>query len=56
MLTSIDYTKMSYDTDKAKERNPRSDGDYALSYIRKEGKGRVFYEGHGHNEKVFYTA
>lgn len=54
VLTSIDYAKMS-DTDKAKERNPRSDGDYALSYIRKEGKGRVFYEGHGHNEKVFYT-
>ena len=54
VLTSIDYAKMS-DTDKAKERNPRSDGDYALSYIRREGKGRVFYEGHGHNEKVFYT-
>ena len=43
------------DTDKAKERNPRSDGDYALSFIRREGKGRVFYEGHGHNEKVLYT-
>jgi len=54
VLTSIDYAKMS-DTDKAKERNPRSDGDYALSYIRKEGKGRVFYEGHGHNEKALYT-
>ena len=54
VLTSIDYAKMS-DADKAKERNPRSDGDYALSYVRKEGKGRVFYEGHGHNERVFYT-
>ena len=54
VLTSIDYAKMS-DADKAKERNPRSDGDYALSYIRREGKGRVFYEGHGHNEKVLYA-
>jgi type 1 glutamine amidotransferase len=52
VLTSIDYAKMS-DADKAKESNPRTDGDYALSYIRKEGKGRVFYEGHGHNERVY---
>jgi uncharacterized protein len=52
VLTSIDYDKMSA-ADKAKERSPRSDGDYALSYIRREGQGRVFYEGHGHNEKVY---
>jgi type 1 glutamine amidotransferase len=52
VLTSIDYDKMSA-ADKAKERNPRTDGDYALSYIRREGQGRVFYEGHGHNEKVY---
>jgi type 1 glutamine amidotransferase len=39
--------------DKAKEQNPRPDGDYALSWIRREGKGRVFYEAHGHNEKVY---
>src|SRR3984885_11087795 len=47
VLTSIDYDKMSAE-DKAKEAHPRTDGDYALSYIRREGKGRVFYEGHGH--------
>lgn len=52
VLTSIDYDKMSA-ADKAKEQNPRTDGDYALSYIRREGKGRVFYEGHGHDEKVY---
>ena len=52
VLTSIDYDKMS-DTDKAKESNPRTDKDYALSYIRKEGKGRVFYEGHGHSARVY---
>jgi type 1 glutamine amidotransferase len=52
VLTSIDYSKMSAE-DKAKEVNPRSDGDYALSYIRREGKGRVFYEGHGHSDRVY---
>lgn len=52
VLTSIDYAKMSPE-DKAKEANPRSDADYALSYIRREGKGRVFYEGHGHSDRVY---
>jgi type 1 glutamine amidotransferase len=52
VLTSIDYDKMSAE-DKAKEANPRTDGDYALSYIRREGKGRVFYEGHGHSDRVY---
>jgi type 1 glutamine amidotransferase len=52
VLTSIDYDKMSPE-DKAKEANPRSDADYALSYIRREGKGRVFYEGHGHSDRVY---
>ncbi len=52
VLTSIDYSKMSAE-DKAKEANPRTDGDYALSYIRREGQGRVFYEGHGHDDRVY---
>jgi type 1 glutamine amidotransferase len=52
VLTSIDYEKMSSE-DKAKEVNPRSDADYALSYIRREGRGRVFYEGHGHSDRVY---
>lgn len=52
VLTSIDYDKMSAE-DKAKEQYPRSDGDYALSWIRREGKGRVFYEAHGHDEKIY---
>jgi type 1 glutamine amidotransferase len=52
VLTSIDYDKMSAE-DKAKESHPRSDHDYALSYIRREGKGRVFYEGHGHADRVY---
>ena len=52
VLTSVDYDKMSA-ADKAKEQFPRADHDYALSWIRREGKGRVFYEAHGHNEKVY---
>ena len=42
VLTSIDYAAMSAE-DKAKEQYPRADGDYALSWIRREGQGRVFY-------------
>lgn len=54
VLTSVDYDKMSTE-DKAKEpaANMRTDGDYALSYIRKEGNGRVFYEAHGHSETIY---
>ena len=52
VLTSIDYQKMSPE-DKGKEENPRTDADYALSYIRREGRGRVFYEGHGHDDRVY---
>ncbi len=52
VLTSIDYDRMSAE-DKQKEVKPRTDGDYALSYIRREGKGRVFYEAHGHSDRVY---
>ena len=52
VLTSVNYDKMSAE-DKAKERNPRPDHDYALSWIRAEGKGRVFYEAHGHDESIY---
>ena len=52
VLTSVNYDKMS-EADKAKERNPRPDHDYALSWIRPEGKGRLFYEAHGHDESIY---
>ncbi len=52
VLTSIDYSKMS-DADKAKETSQRTDHDYALSWIRREGKGRLFYEAHGHHERNY---
>jgi type 1 glutamine amidotransferase len=54
VLTSVDYAKMTPE-DKAKEpaATKRTDGDYALSWIRREGNGRVFYEAHGHGERVY---
>jgi type 1 glutamine amidotransferase len=52
VLTSIDYSKMS-EEDKLKEDYPREDHDYGLSWIRREGKGRVFYSAHGHSERVY---
>jgi type 1 glutamine amidotransferase len=56
VLTSINYAKMSAE-DKAKEPaiSKRTDGDYALSYIQRFGNGRVFYEAHGHDEKVYFS-
>ena len=52
VLTSVDYSKMSAE-DKAKEQFPRPDGDYALSWVRRDGKGRVFYEALGHSERIY---
>jgi hypothetical protein len=56
VLTSINYGRMSAE-DKAKEpaSTKRTDGDYALSYIQRVGNGRVFYEAHGHDEKIYFS-
>jgi type 1 glutamine amidotransferase len=54
VLTSIDYDKMPQSVrDQEPAATARSDGDYALSWIRAEGKGRVFYEAHGHSEAIY---
>ena len=52
VLTSIDYGKMSF-TDKLKESSPRADHDYGLSWIHRDGAGRVFYQALGHNERIY---
>ena len=31
----------------------RTDGDYGLSWVKREGNGRVFYEAHGHSERIY---
>jgi hypothetical protein len=53
VLTSIDYAKMPAEV-KAQEPAPqRADHDYALSYIQREGKGRVFVQVLGHDESIY---
>jgi type 1 glutamine amidotransferase len=53
VLTSLDYSKMPAEI-KAQEPAPqRTDHDYALSYIRREGNGRVFVEVLGHDESIY---
>jgi type 1 glutamine amidotransferase len=53
VLTSIDYTKMPAEV-KAQEPAPqRADHDYVLSYLQREGKGRVFIEVLGHDESIY---
>jgi hypothetical protein len=53
VLTSIDYAKMPAEV-KAQEPAPqRTDQDYALSYIVREGKGRVFVQVLGHDESIY---
>ena len=56
VLTSVNYKRMSNE-DKAKEPagTKRTDGDYALSYIQRVGSGRVFYQAHGHDEKIYFS-
>jgi type 1 glutamine amidotransferase len=53
-LTSIDYARMP-DNIKAQEpaATKRTDGDYGLSYIRKEGNGRVFVQVLGHDHSIY---
>jgi len=54
VLTSVNYNTMPQATkDMEPAANARTDGDYALSYIRREGKGRVFYEASGHDESIY---
>ena len=54
VLTSIDYEKMPAEV-KAQEpaNGKRTDGDYALSYIQKEGNGRIFVQVLGHHESIY---
>ena len=51
VLLSVDVSKMT--ADEAARENRPWDHDYALSWMRREGKGRVFYAAHGHNEAVY---
>lgn len=50
-LLSIDTSK----SDMTRKGIKREDGDFAISWIRAYGQGRVFYCSLGHNEEVFAT-
>jgi type 1 glutamine amidotransferase len=52
VLTSVDYDRMSF-MDKLKESGMRPDHDFGLSWIKKEGQGRVFYTAIGHDERQY---
>lgn len=56
VLLSVDYSKMS-EEDKMEEpdSNRRTDGDYVVSWIRREGQGRVYYNTLGHSEHTLST-
>jgi hypothetical protein len=51
VLLSLDTEK----TDMKKGGIKRKDGDFAVSWIRDYGKGRVFYCSLGHNNHIFWT-
>ena len=46
------------EADKARESNAsaRTDGDYGLSWIRRDERGRVFYLALGHREDGIYRS
>jgi len=51
VLTSLDVEK----TDMTKNGIKRTDGDFAVAWVRGFGKGRVFYCSLGHNEKTYWN-
>ncbi len=53
VLTSIDYEAMPEEVKKLEPEPQRTDHDYALSYIRREGNGRVFVEVLGHDASIY---
>ena len=58
IITSLDLSDP--DTKAVKGGNPRAiertDGDFGISWVRREGQGRVFYCSLGHNEHIFWDA
>ena len=51
VLLSLDTSK----TDMKKGGIKRTDGDFAVSWVRQYGKGRVFYCSLGHREDIFWN-
>ena len=47
---------MSLDMAKTKDKGARKDKDNAVAWVKKHGKGRIFYCSLGHNHRVFQDA
>ena len=54
VLLSINTNSIDASQDKLYSSTIRNDNDYALSWVRSYGKGRIFYSTIGHNPYVFY--
>jgi len=52
VLLSIDTNR----TDMTKESIHRTDGDFALSWIKSYGSGRIFYFAFGHDKTIYWNA
>jgi len=50
-LVSLDTTK----TDMTKKGIKRTDGDFPVSWVKRYGKGRVFYTSLGHNKEIYWN-
>ena len=48
-------TLLSLDMAKTENRGKREDKDYAISWVKKHGKGRVFYCSLGHRNEIFWN-
>ncbi len=55
VLLRINEEKTDFGEDRKILAERRADGDVAISWIRNEEKGRVFYTSLGHNEHVFWN-
>ena len=56
VLLSLDYEKMqASDKPALKKQGSRKDGDYAVSWVKMHGKGRVFYCSLGHGDAIFWN-
>jgi len=53
VLLSIDYDRMPENVKKQEPEPQRTDHDYAISYIQREGGGRVFVTVLGHDESIY---
>ena len=47
---------LSLDMSKTSPKGGRQDGDYAVSWVRPFGKGRVFYCSLGHDHEIFWNS